>query len=125
MDKIDQQIMVWEKRGGTLEGLVSHLFYKIKSSEIKKLAKLTAIIKKAEQDHSTLVNKLVQESGLIQGKPSHASALACLHARLALLSDATAKKQKPIVCKWCGVACMDYRKGYLARFKPCKCPKGN
>ena len=29
---------------------------------------------------------------------------------------------KPVVCKWCGVACMDYRKGYLARFKNCKCP---
>jgi hypothetical protein len=29
---------------------------------------------------------------------------------------------KPINCKWCGQPCMDYRKGYLAKFKPCACP---
>lgn len=28
-----------------------------------------------------------------------------------------------IDCKRCGVSCMDYRKGYLAKFKSCKCDR--
>ncbi len=79
MKNIDEEMDIFEKHGGNANAFVAKLYQEANRSDMEKLEELNKTIQSAKEEKRKMIRKIVEATGLIEGKPKHALVRAGLY----------------------------------------------